>query len=241
MKYLYKYPQAEFPYTKLVAENRQRGKNQPEYRTAGHRRVRRRPLFRCVRGICQSRRGRHPDQDHGLEPRAGTGQAPSVADDLVSQHLVVGRRQRRASDCNRHGMSPDPAIVLDHPETGKRWLHCEGSPELLFTENETNAQPSVWSRQPYSLRQGRHQRLHRAWRPGSGESRAFRHQGLRALRTYRGRGRKRRSALAPDQRRSARPKTRSKASTGPSRCARARPTNFTRRSFPRTLRRTRRT
>ncbi len=31
MKYLYKYPQAEFPYTQLVEENRRRGKNQPEY------------------------------------------------------------------------------------------------------------------------------------------------------------------------------------------------------------------
>src|SRR3989442_5151135 len=30
MKYLYKDPQAEFPYTKLVDENRRRGKNQPE-------------------------------------------------------------------------------------------------------------------------------------------------------------------------------------------------------------------
>src|SRR5438128_9979105 len=31
MKYLYKYPQAEFPYTKLVDENRRRGKNQPAF------------------------------------------------------------------------------------------------------------------------------------------------------------------------------------------------------------------
>src|SRR6185369_3812940 len=31
MKYLYKYPQAKFPYGQLVAENRQRGKNQPEF------------------------------------------------------------------------------------------------------------------------------------------------------------------------------------------------------------------
>src|SRR5918912_816762 len=31
MKYLYKYPQAEFPYAQLVAENRRRGKDQPEY------------------------------------------------------------------------------------------------------------------------------------------------------------------------------------------------------------------
>ena len=27
-----------------------------------------------------------------------------------------------------------------HPELGEYWLHCDGSPELLFTENETNAQ-----------------------------------------------------------------------------------------------------
>src|SRR5271165_4306229 len=31
MKYLYKYPQAEFPYAQLVAENRRRGKNDPEF------------------------------------------------------------------------------------------------------------------------------------------------------------------------------------------------------------------
>jgi len=31
MKYLYKYPQTEFPYTKLVEENRRRDKRQPEF------------------------------------------------------------------------------------------------------------------------------------------------------------------------------------------------------------------
>jgi hypothetical protein len=30
MKYLYKYPQAEFPYATLVEENRRRDKRQPE-------------------------------------------------------------------------------------------------------------------------------------------------------------------------------------------------------------------
>jgi len=33
---------------------------------------------------------------------------------------------------------PDPVIELNHDQPGNRWLHCEGSPELLFTENETN-------------------------------------------------------------------------------------------------------
>src|SRR5512144_862040 len=31
MKYLYKYPQREFPYGQLVEENRRRGKNEPEF------------------------------------------------------------------------------------------------------------------------------------------------------------------------------------------------------------------
>jgi len=31
MKYLYKYPQTEFPYAKLVEENRRRDKRQPEF------------------------------------------------------------------------------------------------------------------------------------------------------------------------------------------------------------------
>jgi hypothetical protein len=31
LKYLYKYPQREFPYTRIVEENRRRGKDQPEF------------------------------------------------------------------------------------------------------------------------------------------------------------------------------------------------------------------
>src|SRR5260370_14491781 len=31
MRMLYKYPQAEFPYARLVEENRRRGKEQPEF------------------------------------------------------------------------------------------------------------------------------------------------------------------------------------------------------------------
>src|SRR5439155_20138466 len=31
------------------------------------------------------------------------------------------------------------AIELNHASLGNLWLYCDGSPELLFTENETNA------------------------------------------------------------------------------------------------------
>ena len=70
MKYLYKYPQAEFPYADLVEENRRRGKDQPEFELHGHRRLQRRPLLRRVRRIRQGRCRRHSDQDHGRQTAA---------------------------------------------------------------------------------------------------------------------------------------------------------------------------
>jgi hypothetical protein len=36
------------------------------------------------------------------------------------------------------GVTPATGIELKHDEYGRRWLLCEGDPELLFTENETN-------------------------------------------------------------------------------------------------------
>ena len=32
------------------------------------------------------------------------------------------------------------AIRATHHELGEYWLYCDGAPELLFTENESNAQ-----------------------------------------------------------------------------------------------------
>src|SRR5262249_20962889 len=32
----------------------------------------------------------------------------------------------------------EPIIQINHPRYGERWLHLEGAPRLLFTENETN-------------------------------------------------------------------------------------------------------
>ena len=41
MKALYKYPQADFPYQRLVEENRRRSRSEPEFEIWRHRRVRR--------------------------------------------------------------------------------------------------------------------------------------------------------------------------------------------------------
>ena len=41
---------------------------------------------------------------------------------------------------NREEAAQVTAIKLSQNYYGSRWLYCEGRPELLFTENETNAQ-----------------------------------------------------------------------------------------------------
>ena len=45
-------------------------------------------------------------------------------------------------------------IQASHHELGEYWLHCDGRPELLFTENESNARPSLGPAEYFSLRQG---------------------------------------------------------------------------------------
>ena len=38
----------------------------------------------------------------------------------------------------RKTAQPRPTIELRHHQPGTRWMACEGTPNLLFTENETN-------------------------------------------------------------------------------------------------------
>ena len=86
-----------------------------------------------------------------------------AAHDVVPQHMVVGQAACRSPHCTR--CSSGPAVIeLNEPHYGKRWLCCEGSPELLFTENETNTRRLYGVDEGVALRQGRHQRLRRARR-----------------------------------------------------------------------------
>ena len=100
MKYLYKYPQAEFPYAKLVEENRRRGKGQPEFELIDT------GVFDEDRYFDVFVEYAKADVEDILiritvvEPRPGGGQPAPAADGLVPQYLVLGRRQRRASRSN---------------------------------------------------------------------------------------------------------------------------------------------
>ena len=65
-------------------------------RAARHGRLRRRPVFRRVRGVREGGPGRHPRPHHRAQSRARSGPASRPADALVPQHLVLGRRRAEA-------------------------------------------------------------------------------------------------------------------------------------------------
>ena len=63
MKYLYKYPQAAFPYSDLIENEQAAHSKRHGVRAAGYGRLQRGPLLRRVCGICQAVAGRHPHPD----------------------------------------------------------------------------------------------------------------------------------------------------------------------------------
>jgi len=138
MKFLYKYTQREFPYSDLIEENRRRGKEQPEYELldtgafAGDRyfdvfvEYAKAEFEDILIKITAINRGPAPAPLHLL---------PTVwFRNTWSWNDVEPRPMLRNCAPGASGA----AIEILNPTYGQRWLYCDGSPELLFTENETN-------------------------------------------------------------------------------------------------------
>jgi len=133
MKYLYKYPQAAYPYGELVEENRRRGRGQPEYELLDT-------------GVFNDNRY----FDVFVEYAKGDVEDILIKITAVNRGPEAARLRLLPTIWFRNtwswgGNEPRPdlrqasgAIEVYHPAYSKRWLYCEGSPELLFTENETN-------------------------------------------------------------------------------------------------------
>ena len=135
-RYLYKYPQAEFPYNDLVAVNRARSRHEHGIRARRHRCLRRRPLFRRRGGARQGRAGGHPVPRHRAQPLGGGCRPARAAHAVVPQHVVLGERRAQAP------AGPGRGAASGRPrrphKTGVFYLHAEPEAALLFCENETN-------------------------------------------------------------------------------------------------------
>ena len=89
MKYLYKYPQAAFPYADLVETNRRRNRDEMEYELLDTGVFNDDRYFDVFVEYAKGDAGRHPGADHGGQPGTGGGRAASPADALVPERLVV--------------------------------------------------------------------------------------------------------------------------------------------------------
>ncbi len=138
MKYLYKYPQRAYPYAELCEENRRRGRGAPEHELLDT------GIFDDDRYFDVFVEYAKEGADDVLVTITAANRGPEAATLHVLPTLWyrntwswshVGRRPRLRESAG----SPDFATVeVEHSSLGKRWLHAAGTPEMLFTENETN-------------------------------------------------------------------------------------------------------
>ena len=96
MKCLYKYPQAEFPYARLLEAKPAARAQDPEFELIDTGVFDRGPLLRRLRRVRQGGRQRHPDPHHGDQPRAGCRAAAPAADPVVPQYLDLGSERAEA-------------------------------------------------------------------------------------------------------------------------------------------------
>jgi len=144
MRYLYKYPQKEFPYRDLVETSRSRSREEFEYELLDTR------VF---------------EQDRYFD--VFVEYAKATPEDLLIRVTAHNRGPEQAvlhllptlwfrntwswgKDATKPflGQVAKGLIHASHIQLGDRFLSCEGEPELLFTENESNA-ARLW-KQPNS-------------------------------------------------------------------------------------------
>ena len=150
MRMLYKYPQAEFPYNRLVEENRRRGIAEPEFELLDT-------------GVFDD--GRYFD--------VTIEYAKADTDDILMQVTVDNRAAEPAvlhllpqcwarnfwswkSGARRPLLRavPDGSVQIAHKSLGDRRLQLDGEPELLFCENETNVRRLFGSNQTGYFKDG---------------------------------------------------------------------------------------
>ena len=135
LKYLYKYPQREFPYNWLVEENRRRGKDQPEFELIDTGVFDDDRYFDVFVEYAKAGRRRHPDAGDGAQPWPGSGASMHVLPQLWFRNIWSWR-----ANANRPDLYADNGATIGVKSKlfGGYALHADGEPTLLFCDNDTN-------------------------------------------------------------------------------------------------------
>ena len=96
MKYIYKYPQCEFPYRDLIDTNRKRSREEFEYELLDTGVFDQDRYFDVFVEYAKERSGRCAHPYHRSQPRSGSRKARPAADAVVPEHVVLGRGQSKA-------------------------------------------------------------------------------------------------------------------------------------------------
>jgi hypothetical protein len=137
MKALYKYPQRAFPYRWLVEENARRSRRESEFELIATGAFDGDEYFDVF--VEYAKAG--PDDvliEITAVNRSGAPHALHLLPTLWFRNVwswkPVSERPRLSVDAD----ACVPAVLAEHPELGRYRLYCDGAPDLLFTENNTN-------------------------------------------------------------------------------------------------------
>ncbi len=149
MKALYKYPHQAFPYSQLVEENKRRNRREPEFELLDT-------------GIFDNNRyfdvfveyAKHSSEDILIQIKV-----VNRGTETKTLHLLPTLWFRNTWSWNGSEAKPTIQAMKSgnslnligafHPSLGKRYLYCEGTAEVLFTENETNTERLFGTPNPY--------------------------------------------------------------------------------------------
>jgi len=139
LKMLYKYPHREFPYADLVAENRRRGTDVPEYELLDTGVFAENRYFDVFVEYAQVEPG------DILMKVTAWNRGPTATLHLIPQ-LVLRNTWSWDTDCDKPELraAEDGAIAIEPAGLGATRLYFDGDAEVLYTENETNA-PRLWN------------------------------------------------------------------------------------------------
>jgi hypothetical protein len=134
MKMLYKYPQNEFPYQRLIDENARRDKTEPEFEIIDS------GIFDENRYFDVFIEYAKADPEDILIQITAHNRAPEAA----TLHLVPQIWFRNTWSWFPNAQKPvlrhknGSKVDISHPKLGEYFLYFREEPELLFCENETN-------------------------------------------------------------------------------------------------------
>jgi len=138
MKYLYKYPQAVFPYERLVEENHKRGKRDPEFELMDTGVFNENRYFDVFIEYAKA------SPEDILIKITAWNRGPEAAQlDLLPTFWCrniwsFGEKHGHPKLARTADFMGAAVVAAEESRYGKRWLLCESAPEMLFTENETN-------------------------------------------------------------------------------------------------------